>query len=380
MFKRVVKKAFYQLRELVFLLSKRKLYVLQDASRPISDVKLNTIIERLKFFGIKRNVYLVSKLLPTHFLDASIISLSDRRRAKFGGLFKLKNDLIFNFDYEANFMDGWEYHRLLRMVNDRLNATAVRDGQQLLEAISIALKKQYNKAYLFGTGPSLERAVDHVWTDGIRIVSNTVVRDKVLWKQLNPHFIVAGDAIYHFGNSKFAMAFREDLKSRLTETATYFVFPAIFYSFCKIEFSEFKDRLIPIPQNPEVSSIHHDLTKMYCLPNLSNVLPHLLLPLGCTVSKDIFLWGFDGRAPGDKLFWKNSSRHFYSEYVDELKEMHPAFFKVLVPEKKEDSYVKAVHGEVLDTVLADAEKDGYKFCMMHFSYTETLMKRWQKGE
>ena len=99
------------------------------------------------------------------------------------------------------------------------------------------------------------------------------------------------------------------------------------------------------------------------------------MPLACSLSKSVWLWGFDGRAPDDKLFWANSSKHSYPELLPELQQEHPAFFRTFVPKDKENSYVTAVHGDELDRRLIDAERDGYEFVMMHASWTHTLNKR-----
>jgi heat shock protein HspQ len=236
-------------------------------------------------------------------------------------------------------------------------------------------KQQLDKAYVFGTGPSLERAEQVNWSDGYRIVCNTIVRDPVLWHHINPHFIVAGDALYHFSYTKFARCFREDLAKRLAETNTFFVYPVLFHQIVARELGQYADRLFPIPKSYH-TDIHVDLTKEFCLPGLGNVLPSLLLPLACTLSKNVFLWGFDGRAPKDQLFWSNSSKHSYPELLPELVEAFPAFFKHLVPDDDPLKYVKSVHGDNLEMSLQDAENAGWGFHMMHESWTPTFQKRY----
>jgi hypothetical protein len=101
----------------------------------------------------------------------------------------------------------------------------------------------------------------------------------------------------------------------------------------------------------------------------------MLLPLACTFSKNIFLWGFDGRAPGDAMFWKNSDKHFYNDDVSQLTKLHPAFFDFHVPKGNETNYVKKVHGDALEHFLHAAERNGFSFTMLHFSHTEVLQKR-----
>ena len=157
-------------------------------------------------------------------------------------------------------------------------------------------RKQLNKSYIFGTGPPLEKARRQDWSDGYRIVCNTIVRDPDIWNYINPHFIVAGDAIYHFGHTSFAKAFRKDLSKRLASTDTLFIYPDLFHQFISREFEHLSDKLVPGPMGNH-QKINVDLTKEFFLPGLGNVLGLLLLPLGCTLSKRVCLFGFDGRAP-----------------------------------------------------------------------------------
>jgi hypothetical protein len=230
-----------------------------------------------------------------------------------------------------------------------------------------------------GTGPSLATAIDKDWNDGYTIVCNTIVKDKVLWNHIKPDFIVAGDAIYHFGDNGFAKSFMEDLKERLGETKTYFIYPLLYHSFLKRELLDFKDRLIPVPTVFEDYNIK-GLFDNFTLPsNTGNALNILLLPLATTISKNIFLFGFDGRAPKDKLFWSNSNNHSYSDKLHEIIKKHPCFFDTQVPAGKESDYVQKVHGSNLDKILCVFEMENWSFTMMHKTWTETLAKRYNEN-
>jgi hypothetical protein len=132
--------------------------------------------------------------------------------------------------------------------------------------------------------------------------------------------------------------------------------------------------LIPIPVAAH-DILHVNLRERFELPHIGNVLNQLLLPVACTLSKSVWLWGFDGRAPNDKLFWANSAAHAYPEFVDELRREHPAFFGKWVPPGKESHYVNDVHGDSLDERLRRAENEGFEFVMMHETWTRTLSKR-----
>jgi hypothetical protein len=234
--------------------------------------------------------------------------------------------------------------------------------------------EKYGRAYIFGTGPSLEQARDMDWSDGFRIVCNTIVRDEDLIKHLDPHWLAAGDAIYHFGFSEFAAAFRKDLKERMRKYNFGFVYPAQFHNIVLRELGEFSDRLFPIPVGL-TKKVGKDLSQDFWLPALGNALALLLLPLGCTHSKEIYMWGFDGRAPDDKFFWSNSKLHSYPELMDELLKAHPAFYEFHVPKNDPQKYTRTVLGDDLEQAFLGAESSGYKFHMMHHSWTPALKKR-----
>lgn len=280
---------------------------------------------------------------------------------------------VFDVDPRRNPHDGWAWCRFSK-VGARPPPSARSAREKLRAQIARLQALGLSKSYVFGTGASLAQAIDRDWSDGYRIVCNTIVRDEKLWRHIDPHFIVAGDAIYHFGLTEFARTFRADLAKRLRETDTFFVYPDLFDEVVAREFGEFENRLIPIPAGKHFD-IHVDLTKLFALPALGNVLNILLLPLACTLSKNVRLWGFDGRAPGDKLFWSNSIQHSYPELMSSLQKAHPAFFAHYLPTDKPDAYVKSVHGDQLDGALCIAEGQGWQFTMMHRSWTPTLQKR-----
>jgi hypothetical protein len=305
---------------------------------------------------------------PVLRYDASI-----PRQALFG-----LRTMLFEVDPLVNPNDGWEWCRFSRLETPNLPIEKNAAGR-LRRRVEELRRNNLEKCYVFGTGTSLAEAIDRDWSDGYRIVCNTIARDRELWAHINPHFIVAGDAIYHFGFTEFAHAFRSDLAKRLRETNTYFVFPALFSSIVAREFAGLEDRLIPIPQGHR-EDVDASLTEVFSLPKLGNVLNLLLLPLACTLSQKVHLWGFDGRAPDDKLFWSNSSKHSYPELMWSLQQAHPAFFQYYVPVDKPNAYVQSVHGDKLDATLRASEKRGWEFVMMHKTWTATLQKRYHPTE
>lgn len=281
---------------------------------------------------------------------------------------------VFDIDWRTNPQDGWNWidaaSRVAGHAGD-LHAARLR-----YEDVRASLRSRgQDKVYLFGTGPSLERAATRDWNDGIRIVCNTIVRDQALWHHIDPDLLVAGDGIYHFGFTEFAHAFRADLVARLQESPTpFFVYPAQFdivvRRFMPVDLHH---RLIPIPVGLG-TDVQHCLRR-FELPALGNVLNLLLLPIGCDVARQVGLWGFDGRAPADQLFWANSPKQSYAELLPTLQCAHPAFFDHHVPKNDPEKYLRSVHGDVLENCLRQAEAEGWKFNMLHKSWTPSLATR-----
>lgn len=284
-------------------------------------------------------------------------------------------------DWRIDPGDGAEWCRLANYGKEaelahRCNAA----GRRFAATVTRLKSTRLSRAYIFGTGPSLSLAGSREWGDGFRIVCNTIVRDRELWRRLDPHFVTAGDTIYHFGANRHSAAFLADLRLRLEESnQTLFLYPALFDGVVRRTLGHLDHQLLPIPTGGGTSPAV-DLASDYRLPALGNVLNLLLLPLACTLSREIALWGFDGRDPDARYFWQNSKLHSYPEFMSELRRKHPAFFSDAVPEEDPTRYVRTVLGDTLETALTKAEHRGYRFEMLHPSWTEPLAKRYRGNE
>ena len=282
----------------------------------------------------------------------------------------------FNIDHKTKHDDGWQYHRLLTSFSDAELLDREQESRNRFEnVLNSAIKKHRSgDSFVFGTGPSLCKAIDKKWAPGLRVVCNTIVKDPKLWHHINPDILVAGDAIYHFGFTQYAQTFQKDAIARLKESNTYFIYPAIYDPYVRVRFKAVSEKLIPIKQANCVN-VHNVLKEQFRLPVLGNVLGLLLLPVACAFGKKIHLWGFDGRAPNDKLFWSNSLQHSYSNLIPTLEDAHPAFFSHYTGGKDPNKYVNDVHGETLDRALMRAEESGYLFKMLHDTTNPSLLKR-----
>jgi hypothetical protein len=358
---------------------RRRARIVLVAAAEISGDKARRIKERLNFFvgslPGKVSVRFTRRVSWRSAMMADVVLEADQGIVTAG--LRRAFDHIFNVDFESNPMDAWDLARANQLLNALPDpGDRAASHSRLIRAVERCRSMGHAKTYIFGTGPSLQEALKHDFSDGVVVVCNTIVRDDALWRHLNPDFVMAGDALYHFGHTAHAKAFRADLRQRLLESRgkTLFVYPETFHGIVRDELGDLDELLIPVPIGDH-TDIDVDLCAQFELPALGNVLNALLLPLACTLTPEVCLWGFDGRAPNDKLFWANSSRHSYPELMPALREEHPAFFAHFVPPSKEKSYVESVHGDELDRRLTVAEARGFTFTMMHFSWTDTLNKR-----
>jgi len=338
----------------------------------ITPGELSDLNRRLQFYC--PNVKLEVKSINSAVISrVPILYFNDKN--KLSKWVKYFRRSIYYIDYRTNPIDGWEWISLANLCSGCKPDIKI-SKIKFIQNINKLKAQGLNKCYIFGTGPSLEKAIDCNFSDGYRVVCNTIVKDKLLWKHLDPNFIVAGDAIYHFGHTTCARMFRKDLLDRMQETPnTYFLYPQEFHTIVYRQFKLIEDRLIPVPIG-SYRYYHNDLVESFALPALGNVLQLLLLPLACTLSKNIYLWGFDGRAPHDKLFWSNSEKHSYSDHLPELQKEHPKFYEYFTPKDEPNKYINDNFGDEMEKLLQLAEARGFHFTLMHKSWTSTLMKRY----
>jgi len=316
-------------------------------------------------------------LSPALALDAAPILLFGDAAARQTPLAKLHGG-VFDVDWRVNAREGWNWVDAAVWADRHVPdvATASQRFQALRGRL---LAEGLARSYVFGTGPSLGAAQQRDWSDGLRVVCNTIVRDATLWHHIRPHALVAGDGIYHFGFTEFARAFRRDLRTRLQESPQVpFIYPAAFDLVVRRDLAGLEAQLIPIPVGMH-ATVHESFDGRFALPAMGNVLNMLLLPVGCALSKRVGLWGFDGRAPADRLFWANSASQSYTELLPTLQAAHPAFFDHHVPRHDPEKYLRSVHGDVLEHALTQAEQAGWRFEMLHPSWTATLARRVAEG-
>lgn len=331
-------------------------------------------LERCEFY-LKGSYQVVLYKSYTHFLTCLLLYGPYRVIFTSSSIKKfIINNFFLNVDFKANPSDGWAWHEALNKIKPVKESEIEESKKRFLNYCDGLPKHEYS--LIMGTGPSLVKARKLTQLDCYKIACNTIVKDVPLWTQLKPHFLVAGDAIYHFGHNLHATSFRRDLRTCLGLHPVPFIYPALYHPFVKDEFKSFEHLLIPVPTSNS-DQFNNNLMKNFQLPALGNVLNLLLLPLATTLTKKVYLLGFDGRKPEDKLFWTNSSDHSYTEYIPDIQKKHPRFFDYFIDDKNPFKYVNTVHGDALDNNLTALENEGYEFTVLAPSHTKTIQKRYK---
>ncbi len=231
----------------------------------------------------------------------------------------------------------WEFARYATFLFDHQkvaekNAMRLRSKERLLRA-SLDLQ-HFNRAYVFGTGPSLARATEFDYSDGVRIVCNSIVRNPELLDHIKPHFIAASDFVFHFGPSRYAAEFRRDLLNAMERTDAYFLVPDQLAPLMFQHYPQLESRTIAVPltnrydMREKRKGVNVQLLYKFQVRTLDSVLNLLMLPLASTLADEVYVLGCDGRKPSDKAFWAHHNASQYSGLMQTVNETHPGFFDV----------------------------------------------------
>jgi hypothetical protein len=271
-------------------------------------------------------------------------------------------------DRHTNIWEGWTWAGFcasLRTLPER--ERQAEEAQEHFRSYVDTLPA-YDRCYVFGTGPSLDQAWGRSFDDGYRVVCNTIVRNKALLDHIAPHFIVAADAIHHFDNNTHAAAFRADLEVALRRRELRALVPDLFYPLIVAHHPDVVSKVIPA--RTDLEGIHLDMKRCLAYTNLPNVLNGLLLPLASSLADDVFLLGFDGRAPGDEVFWANSAANSYPELKTAIMAAHPQFFQGM-----DYAQYAAEQSDNAELILAKGESLGKHYYCLNPTHIPALRKR-----
>jgi len=280
----------------------------------------------------------------------------------------IKTKKRYRVDRRNERYEGSMYLKLSHDSNPFLQRDVAESRQKFMRMVERL--GRYARSWVFGTGPSLEAALDFDFSGDLTIACNSMVRNRPLLDRLEPKLFVVGDPIFHAGCSSYAGKFRQHLYEVLDNYDCNLIVPFRDYRLYMAHVPQrFADRIIGIPfeQLPEVNL---DLTGEFAVKTTSNILTLFLLPLAATLSNEINIVGCDGRKMEDnKYFW---SHHRASQINDEMQNIqlaHPSFFAI----DYDDYYL--THCDLLERWLRAAENKGIKVWNRTPSHIPALKKR-----
>lgn len=182
-------------------------------------------------------------------------------------------------------------------------------------------------AYLFGSGPSIERYDQHIYKENsIRIICNSLIKNKKFIDFINPTAIVAADPLFHFGHSKYAKKFRNDLIDTIKKyNCTLFVPQFNLPMFIK-HYPQLKQNIIGLNFQ---TSINIPNRKNVSVKGTENIFTLMMLPIACSIANHINVIGMDGKDPSKKnnYFWEHHAGFQYVDLIEETQKLHNSFFR-----------------------------------------------------
>lgn len=263
----------------------------------------------------------------------------------------------------------WTYNSTIpRDDMDALTKQAMKNHDSLM-----AEAGKLKKAYVFGTGPSVTEALNFDFSDGFRVVANTIINDPRLTAHIRPHADVFGDFVYHVGPSKYAAKFRKQL-ARQCRKGCYAVCRNDVMPLMVAHYPEMRERIISIPiklfVGPNILSRERFYVKLS-----NNSLVGWMLPLASASAQNIYILGCDGRKPGDKMFWGHAKTTHYDDLTKTLVQTHPSAFN-----KTDYQSFSSQYERDAEELISHGESLGKKYVSLTKSYIPVLQKRYGKKE
>lgn len=256
-----------------------------------------------------------------------------------------------------------------QVAKDARTGVADRSSEVFERLESLATDRE--DAYLFATGPSLDRAFDHEFpADALSVICNSIVRNEALLEHLDPDVLTFADPVFHFGPSRYAARFREDAVRAIREYDLVAVVPKRYRGLLVGHHPDLVDHVVGI------RSVYDDRFRFPTADRLEvmgtdNIMTKFMLPVASALADRVRIVGADGRKQDESYFWEHSD---VGQYDDDLMntafETHPAFFRDRV---YEDYYEE--HVETLTEMIEYGERRGTAYESVTPSYVPCLDER-----
>jgi len=301
--------------------------------------------------------------------DADFVFLWDSRAREALGEVR---GAVISVDRNHTQWDCYNYPMFMdRLMSKPERATMSADSHQrfLARLRQLEADRAQRPCYVFGTGPSVMSAYEYDFSNGFRVVCNTIIKNTRMMEHLRPHFLVAADAIYHYGISRYARRFQDDLREHLLRTDCMLVLQEVLASNYLRLYPELSDNVLSVPYvydyEPTVS-----LRERWLVTPFHNVLNQFLLPLASSLSDVVALLGFDGRKSNDTHFWGTDESVNYEDLKPQHQLAHPGFFAQM-----EYARYAEEMAETSERIMAYGEERGKRYVCLNESSNHALQRR-----
>jgi len=260
---------------------------------------------------------------------------------------------------------------------DYLNELSKKNFLELLEKVSGC-----KTGYVFGTGPSLDRAEEFDYSNGFCVVCNSIVKNKKLVQHIKPQLLVFADPVFHFSPCLYSAEFRRLAWEAINDLDCYVMVPANSLPLYLAHYPELKRKIIGMSiYYPDFKDkiMSWLLSKnKYNFPTKDkffvyfsrNILTMFMLPVVSSVVNKIYIIGADGRKSNEKYFWQHSPSSQITDLMQTAFNTHPSFFR----DRVYSDYYKE-HCRFLEGLIEYGESLGKEYYILTPSYIPVLAKR-----
>lgn len=261
-----------------------------------------------------------------------------------------------------------------------------KDGKKHFIDIS---KENYNRmlkensdkkiAYIFGTGPSIEKAFDFDYEDGFAIVCNGIANNEAALDHIKPKAIALIDNKF-FNNDEYNIIFMEKAIEMFNKYKFYFITRLHNIPVILNRYPDIGDYVIGLEEKKDATEINFPTMSNFYTKTIvsNNVLTNIMLPVASSVAEEVYIIGCDGSNNTKSKEWNNNHyrRLDYYNYKDQERiclNMQKSFYENGREAMKYNYFDK--HEEYLGDIINYGEKKGKKYRSLTVSNIPALKKR-----
>ncbi|MXV17415.1 hypothetical protein [Hufsiella ginkgonis] len=199
-----------------------------------------------------------------------------------------------------------------------------------------------NSAVCFVTGPSFDTYKQYDLSSfDLKIICNSVVKNEEFLEYVGGADILAfADPVFHFGPSKYAASFREQMVKIVKKYHCYVFVPIKALPLILKEVAGLEHLFIGIDYVKK--GFNFPSAENLSIKDNGNVLTNLMLPLSSVFATSIYIFGADGRNKSESYFWNHSKSAQFGDLMETAFQTHPSFFRDRVYTEYYDQHCKTV--------------------------------------